>query len=89
MVTYNISNMDGLYIAYNKEADSRILIGVSRHIGENTVRDIAETYRIDMNMSGKFDEIEPLPKNLNALKGIEFTCGYLLTEETYYTGNTH
>ena len=82
MNNYNICDIDGLYVAHNEQTNDTILIGVSRFNNEITAENIAEAYRIDMDLDGHFD-VRPLPDDLNSLKEIRFTWGCLITEEDY------
>lgn len=82
MNNYNICNIDGLYVAHNEQTDDTILIGISRFNIQTMAEEIAEAYRIDMGLNGHF-KVEPLPKDLNALKEIKFTWNCLITEEDY------
>lgn len=82
MNNYNICDIDGLYVAHNEQTNDTILIGVSRFSNEITAEEIAEAYRIDMELDGYF-KVRPLPKDLNVLKEIKFTWGCLITEEDY------
>lgn len=79
MKKYRINEIDGLYIARNKEADSTILIGVSKYDGQIMAEEIAEDYRIEMNLDGHF-EVESVTDNPNALTKTEFTWNQLVTE---------
>lgn len=81
-MNYSICDMDGLYVARNKQTNDTILIGISRFNNQIMAEELAEAYRIDMGLDGRF-EVEPLPKDLNVLKEIKFTWNWLITEDDY------
>ena len=70
-----INDMTNLYIGYNEKEDFRILI--CSFDGKEGAEKIAEEYRIDSDMEGKFEILEFADSNVHF--NVSFDCDYVLT----------
>ena len=66
-----LSEMTNLFIGYNESEDFRILICA---FCAEEAADIAEEYRIDSKLDGKFEISEPL----DDIDTVKFDCDYIV-----------